>query len=230
MYAENSELVRPLFVDDSEVMTLEQKPAKKMFLQIVKQLRELIMEQRIQPGDKLPSERVLCERLNASRSSVREALRSLELLGLIESRHGGGTFLADVGGHQLVEILSSFILREEKSQKDVHATREMHEREAIRIICAEKELRNLPIWDSLFAQIELQQEVKRAAILRECVIAAGNRLSLKIWIQLHAYSMTSLKDRVTVSEKEALQILIKSMQMGYTEEAIEAYNEWIGQI
>ena len=58
---------------------MEQKPAKKMFLQVVKQLRELIMDQQIQPGDKLPSERVLCERLSASRSSIREALRSLEL-------------------------------------------------------------------------------------------------------------------------------------------------------
>ena len=209
---------------------MEQKPAKKMFLQVVRQLRELIMDQQIQPGDKLPSERVLCERLSASRSSIREALRSLELLGLIETRHGGGTFLTDVGGHQLVEILSSFILREERSQQDVHATREMHEREAIRIICADEEARSLPIWDSLFAQIELQQEIRRDAILRECVIAAENRLSLKIWMQLIAYSMASLKERVTASEKKTLQIMIKSMQMGYTEEAIEAYNEWIGQL
>ena len=61
---------------------MEAKPAKKMFIQIVKQLRDLIVEQNIQPGDKLPSERVLSERLNVGRSSVREALRSLELLGL----------------------------------------------------------------------------------------------------------------------------------------------------
>lgn len=209
---------------------MEQKPAKKMFLQVVKQLRELIADQQVQPGDKLPSERVLCEKLSASRSSVREALRSLELLGLIETRHGGGTFLADVGGHQLVEILSSFILREEKSLQDVHATREMHEREAIRMICADKELRNLPIWDSLFAQIELQHEMRRDAILRECIIASGNRLSLKIWIQLIAYSMASLKERVTASEKQTLQTLIKSMQMGYIEEAIEAYNDWMSQM
>lgn len=209
---------------------MEQKPGKKMYLQIVKQLRELIIDQHIQPGDKLPSERVLCEQLNTSRSSVREALRSLELLGLIETRHGGGTFLADVSGNQLVEILSSFILQEERSQKDVHATREMHEREAIRIICQESQLRNLPIWDSLFVQIELQQEVRRDVILRECIVASGNRLSLKIWMQLIAYSMTSLKENITDSEKQVLQVLIKSMQMGYVEEAIEAYNEWIGQL
>ena len=201
-----------------------------MFLQIVKQLRELIIDRHIQPGDKLPSERVLCEQLNTSRSSVREALRSLELLGLIETRHGGGTFLADVSGNQLVEILSSFILQEEQSQKDVHATREMHEREAIRIICQQSQLRNLPIWDSLFAQIELQQEVRRDAILRECIVASGNRLSLKIWMQLIAYSMTSLKENITDSEKQVLQVLMKSMQMGYEEEAIEAFNEWMKQL
>ena len=209
---------------------MEQKPAKKMFLQIVKQLRELIIDRHIQPGDKLPSERVLCEQLNTSRSSVREALRSLELLGLIETRHGGGTFLADVSGNQLVEILSSFILQEERSQKDVHATREMHEREAIRVICQQSQLRILPIWDSLFAQIELQQEVRRDAILRECIVAAGNRLSLKIWMQLIAYSMTSLKENITDSEKQVLQVLLKSMQMGYEEEAIEAFNEWMKQL
>ena len=203
---------------------------KKMFLQIVKQLRELIIDRHIRPGDKLPSERVLCEQLNTSRSSVREALRSLELLGLIETKHGGGTFLADVSGNQLVEILSSFILQEEQSQKDVHATREMHEREAIRVICQQIGLRSLPIWDSLFAQIELQQEVRRDAILRECIVAAGNRLSLKIWMQLIAYSMTSLKENITDSEKQVLQVLIKSMQMGYVEEAIEAFNEWMEQL
>ena len=201
-----------------------------MFLQIVKQLRELIIDRHIQPGDKLPSERVLCEQLNTSRSSVREALRSLELLGLIETRHGGGTFLADVSGNQLVEILSSFILQEERSQKDVHATREMHEREAIRVICQQSQLRILPIWDSLFAQIELQQEVRRDAILRECIVASGNRLSLKIWMQLIAYSMTSLKENITDSEKQVLQVLLKSMQMGYEEEAIEAFNEWMKQL
>ena len=58
---------------------------KKRFLHIVQQLRELIEKENIQPGDKLPSERVLTERLQVGRSSVREALRSLELLGLIET-------------------------------------------------------------------------------------------------------------------------------------------------
>lgn len=209
---------------------MEQKPAKKMFLQIVKQLREIIAEEKIQPGDKIPSERVLSEKLNVGRSSVREALRSLELLGLIETKHGGGTFLGSVQQHQLVEIVGSFILQEPKSIADVHATREMHEKEALCIISRDKALRALPIWDSFFVYLELGEAIEREAILRECIILAGNRLSLKIWLQLVAYSNIALSANVKRGEKEVVQTMIKAMQMGYKEEMIEAYEQWIKQL
>ncbi|MEK4230319.1 FadR/GntR family transcriptional regulator [Solibacillus sp. FSL H8-0538] len=205
----------------------DKQATKKMFIQIVKQLRQLIVTQKIQPGDKLPSERVLSETLNVGRSSVREALRSLELLGLIETKHGGGTFLAAVQHHQLVEILSSFILQEPKSVDDVHMSRQMHEKEAIRMICDNAELQQLPVWESLFVKLELEQGLLREDILRECMIASGNRLALKIWLQLLAYSITPLKKSITSDEKVVLQMLIKSIQMGYSEEAIEAYDDWM---
>ena len=57
--------------------------SKKRFIHIVQELKNIIDQNQIQPGDKLPSERVLTEQLQVGRSSVREALRSLELLGLI---------------------------------------------------------------------------------------------------------------------------------------------------
>ena len=68
-------------------------------------------------GGKLPSERELAERLQVGRSTVREALRSLELLGIIETRRGEGTFLSDFRKHQLVELLSTFILQDAKSKR-----------------------------------------------------------------------------------------------------------------
>lgn len=206
---------------------MENKPEKKMFLQIVKQLRELIASQHIQEGQKLPSERVLSEQLQVGRSSVREALRSLELLGLIETKHGGGTFLASMKHHQFVEIVGSFILQDEKSAMDVEATRQMHEREAIRLICQSKQLRNLPILDSFFIKVELGEEVAREDILRECIIASGNRLALKIWMQLVAFSGDLLVGAVEIHEKIEVETMLKAMQMGYTHEAIQAYENWM---
>ncbi len=72
---------------------------KKVFLDIVQQLRQLIKMKKTQAGEKEPFEWVLSERLGVRQSSVREALRSLELLGLIETKH-----LAFIQKHPLVEI------------------------------------------------------------------------------------------------------------------------------
>ena len=58
----------------------------------------------------------------SGRSTIREALRSLELLGLIETRRGEGTFLADFRKHQLVEVLAEFIMQQPDSILDVRGT------------------------------------------------------------------------------------------------------------
>ena len=209
---------------------MEEKPTKKIFIQIVKQLHDLIAEQNIQEGQKLPSERVLSEQLQVGRSSVREALRSLELLGLIETRHGGGTYLASMKHHQFVEIVGSFILQDEKSIADVHATRQMHEKEAIRIICQSPVFCALPIWKSFFVKLELGEALKREDILRECIVISGNRLSLKIWLQLLAFSDKLLATDITAEEKREVKTLLASMQMGYSQEALDAYENWMAII
>ncbi len=49
----------------------------------------------LKPGDRLPSERKWAEDMNVSRSAVREAIRALEMIGLVNSRQGGGTFIND---------------------------------------------------------------------------------------------------------------------------------------
>lgn len=63
--------------------------------QIVVEVCRLIRQGRFRPGDTLPAERDLAEQLQVSRASLREALRALEIAGIIESRHGGGTYVRD---------------------------------------------------------------------------------------------------------------------------------------
>ncbi|MFJ7950297.1 FadR/GntR family transcriptional regulator [Lysinibacillus sp. NPDC096418] len=205
----------------------KQTENKKVFLEIVQQLRQLIQVEKIQSGGKLPSERVLSERLGVGRSSVREALRSLELLGLIETRHGGGTFLATTHNHQLVEVLSMFILEDEKSKKDVELTRQIHEKEAIRVITCTEVLRTLPVWDSFFVKLEIDGAVNCRDVLREILITSGNRLALKVWFQLVAYDGDRLNRLSTEKEKLIIQTMLKSMQLGFEKEALQAYEKWM---
>ena len=62
-------------------------------MKIVEQVRDLIKEGKLKPGDKLPSEHILAEKFGTSRPSVREALSALEILGITESRGGKGNFI-----------------------------------------------------------------------------------------------------------------------------------------
>lgn len=68
---------------------------KKVYMKIVEQVRDLIKEGRLKPGDKLPPEQILAEEFGTSRPSVREALSALEILGITESRGGKGNFIKD---------------------------------------------------------------------------------------------------------------------------------------
>src|ERR1700735_1877179 len=64
----------------------------KVYEEVAKQIERLILK-KLKPGDKLPSERELAETLQVSRGSIRDAIRSLELLGLVEPRQGAGTIV-----------------------------------------------------------------------------------------------------------------------------------------
>lgn len=64
----------------------------RVYEEVVKQLKELILSGELGPGEKLPSERDLAKEFGVSRVSIRQALTVLETLGLIERKVGGGTF------------------------------------------------------------------------------------------------------------------------------------------
>jgi len=83
---------------------------------VAEQLVELIRDQDLQPGDLLPTETALMERMQVGRSSVREALRGLAVLGLVQIRQGQGTFVrspAPLNGPEAlsVEAISAALAR-----------------------------------------------------------------------------------------------------------------------
>lgn len=73
------------------------KPVKKQRLSemVVDAIREMIREKAMKPGDKLPSENELTKELQVSRSSVREAVRILEVTGVLAVQQGKGIFITD---------------------------------------------------------------------------------------------------------------------------------------
>ena len=83
--------------------TLKREP--KLADRAMLQLQKLIVNRTFRPGDRLPSERELGERLGVSRTVVREALRSLSVKGLVEVRDGAGAFVRAPSADLVSELL-----------------------------------------------------------------------------------------------------------------------------
>ena len=98
----------------------------KVYEEVAKQIERLVLE-KLQPGDKLPSERELAEMLQVSRSSIRDAIRSLELTGLVEPRQGAGTIVRELSAESLVNPFANALKRRQELVSELLDFRKMLE-------------------------------------------------------------------------------------------------------
>ncbi|MCP3025453.1 FadR/GntR family transcriptional regulator [Halobacillus sp. A5] len=104
---------------------------EKVYEGVLEQIKAYIEDKKLEPGDKLPSERMFSELLQVGRSSIREALRALELLGLIETRRGEGTFMRAYRPYHMVGLLSKFLLNNTRTREELLAAKQMLEKEIL---------------------------------------------------------------------------------------------------
>ena len=145
---------------DLPQVPLEPVKRSRIYEHIVEQIHALIREGRWAPGDQIPPERELAERFRVSRTSVREALRALEMQGVIDSRQGGGTFVRTADTETLVGPLAAAILRGRRELAEVLEVRELIEPGIARLAATRATAEHV---------LELENLLERQ---REC-IAAG---------------------------------------------------------
>jgi len=102
----------------------------KVYEQVIDQIRNMIDKGTLKKGDRLPSERKLVEQLQVSRASIREALRALEVIGLIECRQGEGSYIKASFQDNLFEPLSIMFMLEGSNQEEIWELRKILEVEA----------------------------------------------------------------------------------------------------
>jgi len=99
-------------------MHLQPIKRSRLYESAVDQIRSLILANDYKPGDRLPSERELGEQLSIGRPSVREALRILGTMGLIEIRAGNGTYVRDVTLLPYIDSLITHISSRLKTREE----------------------------------------------------------------------------------------------------------------
>ena len=112
---------------------LTKKDNKEVVNNIISKIRDYMNYKNLEPGDKLPSERMLSDRFEVSRNSVREAIQKLEFYGILNSIPQSGTFVANIGGIAMNGIIEDILRLEESDFKSLVETRILLELKTVRL-------------------------------------------------------------------------------------------------
>lgn len=134
-------------------------PLKKAGLTqlLVARILSLVTTGELQPGDQLPSERKLAETFDVSRPTLREALRALDVLGVVEVRHGGGVFVSQLEASDLLGPLAFFLTLRASEVEKLYDARRLIEGE---IAALSATAATDADFDALSALIDLQELAK----------------------------------------------------------------------
>jgi len=193
-------------------------PLKKIKVsdEVTYALESIIVENSMSPGDKLPSQAELSEKLNVGTRSIREAIRSLESRGMVETRQGKGVYVKETNIDNFLETLMGSFVFHFPSQKDLLIdltnTRRIIESQAIFDVAA-----NPPKgFISHFAQLVEELDVKAA----ENKIDSYNLLDF----ELHKSIIAATDNKILISlYKHLTQLMMRSFsKTGYVRGSIES--------
>lgn len=125
---------------------------------VMNELRRHIESEMLTPGDRLPTEQSLAETLGVSRGTVREALKALEILGILETRRGAGMF---VKAFSLGAVLSNVpfrVLYNRKELLEFLEVRKVLECEFVQITASQRDDHKIKVLESLFDQMATATE------------------------------------------------------------------------
>lgn len=132
----------------------------RLYESVIEQIMNLIRNNKLKPGDKLPPERELAEKLSISRGSLREAFRVLESRGLIKSKPGGGRYIREIrkNGHNNTE---NIILSLEKSSiLELLEAREMFEVKIAEIAAQKATPEDIKLIEEALNKMNEEEELK----------------------------------------------------------------------
>ncbi|MGB2759384.1 FadR/GntR family transcriptional regulator [Maribacter stanieri] len=146
--------------------------------EIIVQLRDLMNNKNLEPGDKLPSERMLSDKFGVSRSSVREAIQKLEFYGILISKPQSGTFVADIGQVAMNGMVNDILRLEEPDFKSLVETRILLELKTVRLAArrrTENDLKQLKnALDAYRKKVENEEDAVQEDLLFHLAIAKAS--------------------------------------------------------
>lgn len=166
----------------------------------VEQIVQMIRNDQYAPGDRLPGERLLSKQLAVGRTSVREAIRHLETLGLLEVRQGLGTFVKDPGKRILQTALAPHIVTDKRQLDELFETREIIEIAAA-TLAAQR------------ANAEQVTAIRRSAQMVEIFVARGDAQGIVTAdVEFHRQIVVATGNNTLVTLMDSIVDLLHDMR------------------
>lgn len=156
----------------------------RAYLKVIQYIKQLILNNQLSLGDKLPTERVLSDTLELSRNSIREALRTMENMGIIESCQGSGNYLVGNIKKSFTDSLSMMVLMKRIDYLEISQLRRAIEIQALSLAmdnATKDDLSNIKMLLSKMDECTQAQEVFLDKEFHYAIVAASkNELFLSI--------------------------------------------------
>ena len=157
----------------------------KVYEEVAQQIERLILK-KLRPGDKLPSERELAEMLKVSRSSIRDAIRGLELRGLVEPRQGAGTIVRESAVEPLANPFANALKRRKEMVSELLDFRKMLEPPLAARAATHASADEILEMEEILQRQEAKQSQGEPAVAEDAefhysvALASGNSVVLKV--------------------------------------------------
>ena len=131
----------------------------RLYESAIEQIMDLVKRSELKPGDKLPPERKLAEKLSISRGSLREAFRVLESKGLIKSKPGGGRYIREIrkNGNNTENIILSL---EKSSILELLEAREIFEVKIVKLAAQRATVEDIKSIEKALNKMNEEEELK----------------------------------------------------------------------
>jgi GntR family transcriptional repressor for pyruvate dehydrogenase complex len=157
-------------------MPFETIHAEKLSVAVTRQIEQLILRGILRPGDRLPSERELSDRMGVSRPSLRDAIADLQSRGLLDSRPGAGVFVAEVLGSAFSPALIRLFAQHDEAVFDYLAFRRDMEGLAAERAAKLGSDTDLAVIAAIFAKMEAAHSTRASA--EEAELDAGFHMAI----------------------------------------------------
>ncbi|WP_314456250.1 FadR/GntR family transcriptional regulator [uncultured Microbacterium sp.] len=126
----------------------------------IDQIKAMIVRGELRPGDRLPPEKDLAERLGLSRNSLREAVKALEVIRVVDVRRGDGTYVTSLEPALLLEAISFGLdLHNDRSVLELFAVRRMLEAQAAALAAQRVDADQIAVLDAEMASVDAETSV-----------------------------------------------------------------------